>query len=66
MPDISLRLFPARRAVHHASAPCECKKTLLGLILLFVIVTLGNNVVKHDEALHVIERSYAQMNKASK
>ncbi|WJQ79058.1 hypothetical protein [Brevibacillus brevis] len=42
------------------------KKTLLGLILLFVIVTLGNNVVKHDEALHVIERSYAQMNKASK
>ncbi|NRS49985.1 DUF6080 domain-containing protein [Brevibacillus sp. HB2.2] len=44
----------------------KVKKALLGLILLFVIVTLGNNVVKHDEALHVIERSYAQMNKASK
>ncbi|WGV57533.1 DUF6080 domain-containing protein [Brevibacillus brevis] len=43
----------------------KVKKALLGLILLFVIVTLGNNVVKHDEALHVIERSYAQMNKAS-
>ncbi|MGF9908537.1 hypothetical protein [Brevibacillus porteri] len=37
----------------------------LSIILLFVIVTLGNNIVKHIEALHVIERSYVQMNKTS-
>ncbi|MED1783935.1 hypothetical protein P4V43_19110 [Brevibacillus fortis] len=43
----------------------KVKKALLGIILLFDIVTLGNNVVKNLEALHVIEQSYLQMNKTS-
>lgn len=44
----------------------KIQKVLLGIILLFVIATLGNNIVKHSEALDVIEQSYEQLNKASK
>ncbi|MFS0556015.1 DUF6080 domain-containing protein [Brevibacillus sp. 179-C9.3 HS] len=43
----------------------QVKKAMLGITLLFVIATLGNNVVKHFEAMDVIERSYEQMSKTA-
>ncbi|RJE90392.1 hypothetical protein D3P07_09355 [Paenibacillus sp. 1011MAR3C5] len=42
----------------------KVKRVLIGLILLFVIVTLVNNVVQHIETFDLIEQSYAQMDKA--
>jgi len=44
----------------------KVKRVLIGLILLSVIVTLGNNVIQHIETFDLIEQSYAQMDKAGK
>lgn len=37
------------------------KKGLMAIILIFVLTTLGNNVIKHQEALHVIEETYSNL-----
>ncbi|MFD0712516.1 DUF6080 domain-containing protein [Paenibacillus sp. GCM10027626] len=41
--------------------PGIAKTALLGIILLFTLVTLGNNIMKHSEALDHIKQSYAEL-----
>lgn len=41
------------------------KTALLGLILLFALATLGNNIVKHGEALHHIKQAYTELQQES-
>lgn len=38
------------------------KKVLVGIVIVFTVITLTNNIVKHNEALHTIEQSYIELN----
>ncbi|CAG7657232.1 DUF6080 domain-containing protein [Paenibacillus allorhizosphaerae] len=41
------------------------QKTLTFVILIFVLVTVGNNILKHTAALHYIQNAYSILNDAS-
>lgn len=42
------------------------KNILVGIILVFVLTTLTNNVIKHIDALNYVEQSYLHMDPVSK